>query len=128
MSLPITSLLTGVFVIMMVILALQVSLCRQKLRVSLGDGNDEALRRKIRAHGNFAEYVPLALIGLALIESAGGSVQFVSKLAVALLTSRIIHAIGIVHFKAATPRVIAMVMQNTVFISMGIWLLASYLK
>jgi len=128
MSLPITSLLTAVFAIMMVALALQISWYRRKLRVSLGDGNDESLRRRIRAHGNFAEYVPLALIGLALIESAGGSALFVAILAVALLTSRIIHAIGIVHFKAATPRVIAMVIQNTVFISMGIWLFARYLK
>ncbi len=125
MSLPFTSMLTGVFVIMLVVLALQVSIRRRQLRISLGDGNDEILRRRIRAHGNFIEYVPLALIALGLIEASGAPVTLVSGLAIAMLLARVIHAIGIVYFRSATPRVVAMVIQNTAFIVAAYWLLSA---
>lgn len=123
MPLPYTSLLTGVFVIMMVVLALQVSIRRRQLRISLGDGDDDTLRRRIRAHGNFAEYVPLALIALGLVEASAALETLVSGLAIALLLSRIIHAIGIVYARVAAPRVIAMVIQNTAFIIAAYWLI-----
>lgn len=51
----ITSLLAGLFALLMVPLSLQVSVRRVKLGGALtGDANDDALRRRIRAHGNRA--------------------------------------------------------------------------
>ena len=49
---------------------------RRRMRVPLGEGTSEDLRRRLRAHANFAEYVPLALILMALLElqGAGGIV------------------------------------------------------
>ena len=123
--LPYTSLLTGVFAIMVVVLALQVSIRRRQLRISLGDGNDDTLRRRIRAHGNFIEYVPLALIALGLVEASGAPASLVSGIAIAMLLARIIHAIGIVYSRRALPRVIAMVIQNTAFIVAAYWLVTA---
>lgn len=122
MLLPFTSLLTGVFAIMMVVLAVQVSIRRRQLRISLGDGNDETLRRRIRAHGNFIEYVPLALIALGLVEVSGAPTSVVSGLAIAMLLARIIHAIGIVYISSAAPRVIAIIIQHTALIVAAYWL------
>ena len=39
---------------------------RVRARVNLLDGGDEALTRAMRVHGNFAEYVPFALLLMAL--------------------------------------------------------------
>ena len=36
--------------------------------ISLGDGGDPVMARVIRGHANFAEYVPLALVMLAVLE------------------------------------------------------------
>jgi uncharacterized membrane protein YecN with MAPEG domain len=47
-----------------------------------------------RAHGNFIEYVPFALILMAGIESAGASHLFLLLLALFLIVGRILHPLG----------------------------------
>lgn len=125
MAIPITALLTGVFAIMMVALALLVSLRRRQQKISLGDGDDDILRRRIRAHANFAEFVPFALIALGLVELTGASLALVSSMATSLLVSRVIHAYGILYCRTATLRALAMVIQHTCFLIMGVWLIVN---
>ena len=59
---PITLFTSGVLGLLYMTLTAQVVRQRQKHNVSLGDGGVEAVQIAIRAHGNFAEYTPLALI------------------------------------------------------------------
>ena len=63
--------------------------------VSLGDGGKAVMQRRIRAHGNFAEYVPLVLILMGLIELAGGNRTVLAASGAALVVGRVLHAIGI---------------------------------
>jgi uncharacterized membrane protein YecN with MAPEG domain len=49
----------------------------------------------IRAHGNFAEYVPLTLLLMALCELAGVGALWLHLGGGLLLAGRILHAIGI---------------------------------
>ena len=49
----------------------------------------------MRVHGNFIEYVPLALILLGIIEFSGVGVVWVHVIGIALLIARIAHAIGL---------------------------------
>ncbi|MBC3881963.1 MAPEG family protein [Undibacterium sp. LX40W] len=72
---------------------------RRKSRRSLGDGGDAALNRAIRVHGNFAEYVPLALVLLFLLESQAYSRVLVHVFASLLLAGRLIHAYGVSQLK-----------------------------
>ena len=37
----------------------------------LGEGGDAALQRRVRAQGNFTEYVPMALLVIGAVEAAG---------------------------------------------------------
>ncbi len=50
-------------------LALSVNVVRPRraTRVSLGAGDDPLLERRIPAHGNFAEYTPIALVLIAMV-------------------------------------------------------------
>ncbi len=43
--------------------------------VGSGDGGNEALIRRMRAHANYGENAPIVLILLALLELAGGSIS-----------------------------------------------------
>jgi uncharacterized membrane protein YecN with MAPEG domain len=70
--------------LLLVPLSVQVSLRRAKMRTVFGDAGDETLRRRIRAHGNFVEYAPLALIALGLMEYGGAASRLVSILGAAL--------------------------------------------
>jgi uncharacterized membrane protein YecN with MAPEG domain len=68
---------------------------RRKLKVSLGTGGHDSLERAIRAHGNFAEYVPMSLLLLACLEFNSAPGLLVWALGIALLAGRVVHAIGI---------------------------------
>jgi len=127
MALPITSLLAGIFMLLMVPLSLQISISRAKIGgisggLTFGDGGDETLRRKIRAHGNFIEYAPTALIALGLVEYGGGATILVLSLAGAFLISRLIHAGGMLYTSTPLLRGIGMLIQHVAFILAGGWL------
>ena len=122
MTLPVTSLLAGSFALLMVPLSLQVSMRRAKLGVSAGDANDDTLRRRIRAHGNFIEYAPIALIVVGLIELDGTAKPLVVGLAVAFFLSRALHAIGMLYTSTPTLRAGGMLIQHVAFLVAGVWL------
>ena len=61
-------------------------------KVSLGDGGKAVLERAIRAHGNFAEYVPLILILLGIMELNQVAVWRLHLLGGLLLVGRLLHA------------------------------------
>ncbi|MEO0497852.1 MAG: MAPEG family protein, partial [Pseudomonadota bacterium] len=61
----ITLVVTAVFVLMSIPMAIAVGVRRAKTGILLLHGEDEDLLRLMRAHGNFIEYVPLALLALA---------------------------------------------------------------
>lgn len=126
MTLPITSLLAGAFALLIVPLSLQVSLRRIALRNAVFAGEkDETLHRRIRAHGNFTEYVPTALILVGLVEFAGGPKMLVIGLALAFFVSRVIHAVGMLYTSTPLLRGLGMSIQHPAFIVAGIWLIAT---
>ncbi len=77
-----------------VALSLWVSMGRAKLRVHHGDGGHVALSRRIRAHANFAEYVPFALLLIGLAEMAGAGGATVQALLIVLVAARLAHPFG----------------------------------
>ena len=89
------ALYVGLFGILLIVLSLRVSFVRRDARVALGDGDNELLRRRIRAHSNFAEFVPIALLLLMLAEHTGLGSLFIHLFGIVLLAGRISHAYGI---------------------------------
>jgi len=85
----------GALALLLVALSLNVVRLRWKHRVGIGTGNVEPLECAIRAQANFAEYVPLALIVLALLESSGFAGWAMHALGAGLLLGRLLHAVGL---------------------------------
>jgi uncharacterized membrane protein YecN with MAPEG domain len=124
MPFPITtSALAAIFAILMVLLSLIVSLRRAKLNVTNGDGNDDVLRRRIRAHGNFAENAPLALMLLLLLEFTAVSRTVVIIVAALFCASRVLHALGMLFTSGPALRGVGMVLQHTAFLWSALLLL-----
>ncbi len=95
MHAPITALYAGLLGVLMLILAFRVVAVRRTTSIGLGDGGDALLLSRIRIHGNAAEYVPLALILMLILELNGGSARWLHVLGIALLVGRVAHVQGL---------------------------------
>jgi uncharacterized membrane protein YecN with MAPEG domain len=80
-------------------LSLRVIGLRRRLKVGIGTGGQPAIERAMRAQANFAEYVPFALLLLALAEAGGAPSAIIHALGAALLAGRIAHGWGITRDK-----------------------------
>ncbi|MDD2877558.1 MAG: MAPEG family protein [Acidiphilium sp.] len=69
---------------------------RGTFKVLHGDGGNLHLNRRIRAHANFAEYVPLILILVGLLEADGAGPVAMNALLLPLVIARIIHPFGMI--------------------------------
>ncbi|MEY3951377.1 MAG: hypothetical protein RL320_179 [Pseudomonadota bacterium] len=101
--LPVTTITASLLGLFLVKLSLDVIKLRRANKVSLGHSNIVDLERAMRAQGNFAEYVPTALILLGLLEWHRAPLVLVIVLAALFAAGRWFHAKGIVepppHFK-----------------------------
>ena len=102
MSIAVTSLYAALLGAWFLILSVRVIKGRQDAGVSLGTGEDRALERRIRAHGNFAEYTPLALILMALLELQSAPGLLLHALGLVLLAGRLMHGYAL-SFTAHSP-------------------------
>jgi uncharacterized membrane protein YecN with MAPEG domain len=59
--------------------------------IPFGDGGDRTMQRMIRGHANFAEYVPLALLMMAMLELTRTSIYVLHVLGLVLLIGRLLH-------------------------------------
>jgi uncharacterized membrane protein YecN with MAPEG domain len=91
----ITSVIASALTIIFVKLSFAVIGLRRKNKVGLGSGGHEDLERAIRAHGNFAEYVPFGVILIACLELNGAPWWLVAIPGITLIIGRLIHAVGI---------------------------------
>ena len=63
-------------------------------RVSLGDGGDPAVLRRMRGQANFAEYVPLILLMMAFLELRHVGALALHAIGITLLAGRLLHGIA----------------------------------
>ena len=75
-------------------LTLQVIRLRRGNRAAFGDGDSAKLRSAIRAHANFAEYVPIITLMVSFMEMSGASAIRIHLLMGALVVSRLLHPLG----------------------------------
>jgi len=95
MTPAVTPLYAALLGLIYLVLSLRIPRLRIKHKIGIGDGDNHDLRKAIRVHANFAEYVPLILILLLLVELGGYSPWFVHFMGIVLLAARGLHAYGL---------------------------------
>jgi uncharacterized membrane protein YecN with MAPEG domain len=95
MATPITALWAGLLGILSLALAMNVVRGRASENVIFGDGGVTILQQRIRVHGNFVEYVPIALVLLLVLELNGTSPLVLNVLGGGLFAGRLLHAFGL---------------------------------
>ena len=85
----------GLLGLIYIFLSYRVIAGRRQYRVALGDNHVAPLQRRIRVHGNFMEYVPLALILLLLLELSGTRPLWLHLLGGLLVLGRVLHSYGV---------------------------------
>jgi uncharacterized membrane protein YecN with MAPEG domain len=86
----VTPLYAGLLAIIFFVLSLRVVQMRGT-GISLGDGGNPQMLRRIRGHANFAEYVPLILVMMAALELSRFSLYLLHGLGIVLVLARLLH-------------------------------------
>lgn len=76
------------------ILMFRVGQVRMSKDINLGDGGDDLMYARIRAHGNFTENAPLALLGLIGLAMLDAHPIALHIFGAAFFIGRILHAMG----------------------------------
>lgn len=96
LQLKIIPLYAALLALLFIALSVRTLRLRRHLKIAVGDAGNTQMLRAMRAHANFAEYVPMCLLLLALVELHGGRNAWVLHgLGLALLVGRISHAWGV---------------------------------
>jgi uncharacterized membrane protein YecN with MAPEG domain len=103
MHAPITAFYAGLLGVLILVLAFRVVAVRRSTSIGLGDGGNALLLTRIRIHGNAAEYVPLALLLMLMLEINGASAGFLHFLGLALVIGRVAHAQGLTTSNGVSP-------------------------
>jgi uncharacterized protein len=102
-------------------LSIRTGQARQAAKVSIGDGDNPLLIARMRAHANFIEYVPMALILMALIEAGGGDHQLLWIFGIALVIGRILHPFGMERPSPNPFRIGGILLTYVVTVALIIW-------
>ena len=92
--LRITAFYAALLAVLFIYLSLRVVGWRREHRVEFGHGENFELLRRMRVHANFAEYVPFALLLMALAESMVPPDLVVHLAGLLLIVGRLLHAYG----------------------------------
>ncbi len=95
MTIITTPLVASLLALLYLVLSVRVIGARNSERISLGDRGNDILLRRMRVHANFAEYTPLSLLLLLMLELMGGAHWLLYGLGLFLVVGRTVHAYGV---------------------------------
>lgn len=99
---------------------------RRRLQIAIGDQDHPEMKRAMRVHANFAEYVPLGLVLLSLVEARAPAAWLMHGLCLCLLLGRALHAYGVSQKKERFQfRVAGMMLTFACLVGASLFLLGS---
>ncbi|MBY0519403.1 MAG: MAPEG family protein [Sphingomonas sp.] len=124
MHLIITALTASALAILLVGLAINTIRLRMTYRAPFGDGGHQDLVSSIRAHGNLAEYMPIGITLIGLLEASEVNATVLGALAAGFVACRGLNAIGL--FNPPGPpgpaRSIGIVGTLLILLGLAVWL------
>lgn len=125
MILPITLTIAGAAALINIWLMIRVGQVRGSEKVSVGDGGNEKVLRRMRAHSNYIESAPFVVLLVAAIELASATsptwLWIVSGL---YLLGRIAHGVGMDDGKFGKGRMIGTLITMLTLLGLGIYAIA----
>ena len=125
----ITLLYAALCTLLVLVLAGRVMAYRVKFKVGLGDGGHGELNRRVRAHANAVEYLPLALLLLGGMELNGYPDAAIHGFGATLLVSRLLHAWGLSRRAGSSPgRFVGTLLTLLLMVAMAVFAIIGYLQ
>jgi uncharacterized membrane protein YecN with MAPEG domain len=106
----------GLLALIQIPMTVAVGLRRVRTDIHFLDGGDPVLLRRMRAHGNFTETVPITLIAMLAAEWRGTPPWLIVVLGCSLLCGRALHYVTLLRSGFAVGRAIGMILT---FVAMG---------
>ena len=123
----VTALYAGLLGLMTIAVAFPAGSLRGKLNIALGDGGNTDLLLAMRRQANFVEYVPIALILIALLELDGVSKMPIHILGASLVVVRACHALGLRSDTMRSPgRFVGAAGTALIIVVASIWLIVRF--
>lgn len=124
LSLPVTLAAAAAAAIINIWLSIRIGQLRGKLKISIGDGGNEQLQRRMRAQLNFAENTPIVLILLAGVEMARLGNPWLVYVGAAYSLGRVLHALGMDGGALGIGRSIGTLVTMLTQIGLAVWAFA----
>jgi uncharacterized membrane protein YecN with MAPEG domain len=125
---PVTVVFVGVFALIQVPLTVMVGFRRAQTGIQFFDGGDQTLLRRMRAHANYTETVPIVLLAMAAAELSGAPGWALWAGGLSLLVGRLTHAAILVTRGWGNARAIGMILTFLPMAGFGGWAAFSGLR
>ncbi|WP_421848172.1 MAPEG family protein [Novosphingobium sp.] len=125
MNLPITLSAVAAAALINIWLTIRCGQVRTAEKVSIGDGGNEKLIRRMRAHANFNENTPLVLIMIAALEFVHPGSMALAAVAGVFLLGRVAHGLGMEGGSLGTGRMIGTLITLLTQLGLAIWAIMS---
>lgn len=123
----ITLLYAGLCTLLVLILAGRVMARRLSHKIGIGDGGDHEMIKRVRAHANAVEYLPLALLLLGGMELNGYPNAVIHAFGATLFVSRVLHAWGLSRSSSASPgRFVGIAFTLLLMVAMSLFAIAGF--
>ena len=93
-ALPITLTIAAGAALVNIWLMIRCGQVRTKEGINIGDGGNDMLIRRMRAHANFIESAPIVLILIGALETSGGTQNWLWYVGIAYIFGRLAHGLG----------------------------------
>ena len=127
MTLPVTAFVAAVCALLLLVTAIDTVRQRLRVKAAFGDPGDAKLISASRAHGNLAEYAPITIILLGLLETARANHMGLMIIGATFLIGRVAHVIGLYTpsepGKAPLGRQVGVLATFGALLVLGLWTL-----
>jgi uncharacterized protein len=121
---PVSAIFIGIFAVFQIPLTIMVGYRRARTGIQFFDGGDQILLRRMRAHGNYTETVPIVLLAMVAAEVTGAPSWLLWVGGASLLAGRAMHAAILVARGWGLPRAIGMILTFMPMLGFGVWCLS----
>lgn len=123
LSLPVTLTIAAGAALVNLWLMIRCGQARTKESVAVGDGGNEFVIRRMRAHANFVESAPFVLILLAALEATAGTNNWLWGIGILYIVGRLAHGLGMDGGALGKGRLVGTLITMLTLAGLAIWAL-----